>query len=46
MANKHNKCLEGYALFVKNMMTINLPENVDYMVEEDEEMGDYDDPDG
>lgn len=46
MANKHNKCLEGYALFVKNMMTIDLPENVDYMVEEDKEMGDYDDPDG
>ena len=48
MAQQHNKCLKQYEDLIKAMQlsSINLPENVDYLVEEDEEMGEYEDPDG
>ena len=46
MADQHNESLKGCASLIRQMMTMNLPENVDYMVDEDQEMGGYDDPDG
>jgi hypothetical protein len=48
MAQQHNKCLKQYEDLIKAMQfsSINLPDNVDYLVEEDEEMGGYEDLDG
>jgi hypothetical protein len=46
LASQHNDCLRQYAELIKSMLTMNLPKNMDYTVEEDPEMGNYDDPDG
>jgi hypothetical protein len=47
-AIQHNECLREYSDLISAMKLtqINLPENVEYTVEEDEEMGVYDDLDG
>ena len=47
-ASQHNECLREYSDLISAMKLtqINLPENVEYTVEEDEEMGVYDDLDG
>lgn len=48
LAAQHNDCLREYDELIKAMRLtqIDLPDNVDYTVMEDDEMGTYDDPDG
>jgi hypothetical protein len=46
LASQHNQSLREYADLIKAMTTMNLPDDVNYTIGEDEEMGTYDDPDG
>ena len=46
LASQHNQCLREYADLINSIRLRNLPDNVEYSVDEDTEMGDYDDLDG
>jgi hypothetical protein len=48
MAHLHNQCLKEYEDLIKAMQLSPNKDliNVNYQVEEDKEMGHYDDPDG
>ena len=46
LASQHNQCLREYADLINSIRLRNLPNNVEYSVDEDTEMGDYDDLDG